>query len=92
MATLCMVLSNCATHANVSGPRPDIFWPNPPEIKRIEFVQAVPKPEDLNIRPGVLKRLANYMVGKSPASIVSSYGIATDAKSRLYTVDTEVGS
>ena len=88
MATICMVMSNCATHANVSGPRPDIFWPKPPEIKRIEFVKAVSKPEDLNILPGVLKRLANYIVGKAPASIVSSYGIATDAKSRLYAVDT----
>ena len=88
MATICMVLSGCAGHADLSGIRPDIFWPKPPEIKRIEFVKAVSKPVDLNIRPGVLKRLVNYMVGKAPASIVSSYGIATDAEGRLYVVDT----
>jgi len=88
MATICMVLSGCAGHENVTAVRPDIFWPEPPETRRIEFVRAVSKPEDLNIRPGIFKRLVNYMVGKGPASIVSSYGIATDAKERLYVADT----
>ncbi len=88
IATICMVLSGCAGHADLSGVRPDIFWPKPPEIKRIEFIKAVSKPEDLNIRPGVFKRLVNYVAGKAPASIVSPYGIATDDKGRLFVVDT----
>ncbi|MGA8180868.1 MAG: hypothetical protein WB792_12475, partial [Desulfobacterales bacterium] len=67
-------VSGCARHADVSGVRPDIFWPNPPEIKRIAFVKAVSKPEDLNIRPGFLKRVVNYIVGRTAASIVSPYG------------------
>jgi DNA-binding beta-propeller fold protein YncE len=87
-AAICGVISGCAEHAHVSGVRPDIFWPNPPEVKRIEFVKAVSKPEDLNIRPGILKRLANYIVGRAAASIVFPYGIATDAQDRLYVVDT----
>ena len=87
-AIIYIVLSGCAGDTVVSGVNPEIFWPKPPEIKRIEFVRAVSKPEDLNIRPGVLKRLANYMVGKVPASIVSSYGIARDAEGRLFVVDT----
>lgn len=90
VATICMVLSGCAGHGNVPGVHPDIFWPAPPEIKRIEFVGAVSKPEDLNIRPGVLKRLVNYMAGKAPVSIVSSYGIATDDRERIYVVDTDL--
>ena len=85
---VCLIISGCAKHAPVSDVRPDIFWPNPPEVKRIEFVKAVSKPEDLNIRPGILKRLANYIVGKASASIVSPYGIATDSRNRLYVVDT----
>jgi DNA-binding beta-propeller fold protein YncE len=87
-AAIGMVMSNCAGHVNVSGVRPDIFWPNPPEIKRVEFVRSVTKPEDLNIRPGILKRLVNYIVGSTAASIVSPYGIATDSQGRLYVVDT----
>ena len=88
MAAICIVMSGCARHASVSGVRPDIFWPNPPEVRRIEFVKAVSKPEDLNIRPGILKRLVNYIVGKGAASIVFPYGVATDSKGRLYVVDT----
>jgi DNA-binding beta-propeller fold protein YncE len=87
-ASICLVMSGCAKHADVSGVRPDIFWPNPPEVKRIEFVKAVSKPEDLNIRLGILKRLVNYVVGRSVASIVSPYGITTDSQGRLYVVDT----
>ena len=70
--------------------RPDIFWPNPPEVKRIEFVKAVSKPEDLNIRPSILKRVVNYIVGKAEVSMVSPYGIATDSEGRLYVVDTSL--
>jgi DNA-binding beta-propeller fold protein YncE len=88
MAAICVVLSGCAGHADVSGVHQDIFWPKPPEIKRIEFVNAVSKPEDLNIRPGILKRLVNFVSGKEPVSIVSPYGITTDAKESLYVVDT----
>jgi len=87
-AALCMGVSGCASHAKAPGMHPDIFWPNPPEVKRIAFVKVVSKPEDLNIRPGILKRLVNYIVGRGAASIVSPYGIATDSKGRLYVVDT----
>ena len=87
-AAICLAISGCAEHAHVSGVRPDIFWPNPPEVKRIEFVKVVSKPEDMNIRPGILKRLVNYIVGRAPASIVAPYGIATDSQDRLYVVDT----
>lgn len=85
---ICLVMSGCARHADVSGVRPDIFWPNPPEVKRIEFVKAFSKPEDLNIRPGILKRWVNYVVGRATASVVSPYGITTDSQGRLYVVDT----
>lgn len=87
-AAICLVLSGCARHAAVSDVRPDIFWPNPPEVKRIEFVKAVSKPEDLNIRPGILKRWVNYVIGRAAASIVSPYGITTDSQGRVYIVDT----
>jgi len=87
-AAVCMGLNGCAGHAVVSSAPPDIFWPKPPEIKRIAFVKAVSKPEDLNIRPGIFKRLVDYIVGRSAAFMVSPYGIATDSKGRLYVVDT----
>ena len=83
-----LVISGCAKHTVVSSENPDIYWKSPMGGNRIEFVKAISKPEDLNIRPGILKRLANYIVGRATAAIVSPYGIATDSQGRLYVVDT----
>jgi len=87
-AVMNMSMSGCAGRAEAPAAHPEIFWPNPPAVRRIEFVRAVTKPADLNIRPGIWKRLARYIVGKSAASIVSPYGMATDSRGRLYVVDT----
>lgn len=69
-------------------PRPDIFWPNPPEIKRIQFLNAISGPGDLNINPGLLTKIFRYIAGTSEASIVAPYGVSLDADGRLYVVDT----
>ena len=81
-------MGGCARHANVSEVRPEIFWPKPPAVKRIVFVKAASKPEDLNIHPHFLKRMIDYIAGREAPSMVSPYGIATDAGGRLYVVDT----
>ena len=81
-------MNGCAGHAEVPAGHPEIFWPSPPEVRRIEFVGAVSKPADLNILPGVFKRLLRYIAGQGAASLVSPYGIATDSRGRLYVVDT----
>lgn len=69
-------------------PIPDIVWPKPPEIPRIRFVAAVSQPQDLQIRPGVFKRLFDYLTGKTEVPMVAPYGVETDARGRLYVVDT----
>ena len=87
---ICLLMSDCTGHSDMPAVRPDIFWPNPPEVKRIEFVKAVSRPEDLNIHPNILKRVVNYIMGKAEVSMVSPYGIATDSEGRLYVVDTSL--
>ena len=87
---MCLVTSDCTRHADVPVARPDIFWPSPPEVKRIEFVKAISKSEDMDIRPGMLKRVVNYIMGEAEVSMVSPYGIATDSDGRLYVVDTSL--
>jgi DNA-binding beta-propeller fold protein YncE len=78
----------CAGHVQAPAAHPEIYWPKPPEARRIAFVGSVSTPADLNIRPGVWKRLVRYIAGKDAASLVSPYGIATDARGRIYIVDT----
>lgn len=81
-------MGGCTGHGQVPAVRPEVFWPPPPEVKRIEFVRAVSTPADVNIRPGIWKRFVSYIAGRGAASLVSPYGIATDARGRLYVVDT----
>jgi DNA-binding beta-propeller fold protein YncE len=88
VTAICLAVGGCARQANVSQVHPDIFWPKPPAVKRIAFVKAVSKPEDLNIRPHFLKRFVDYIAGREKPSMVSPYGIATDSEGRLYVVDT----
>jgi DNA-binding beta-propeller fold protein YncE len=69
-------------------PFPEIVWPKPPEIPRIRFVAAVSKPQDLQIRPGVFRRIFDYLIGKTEVPMVAPYGLETDSAKRLYVVDT----
>jgi DNA-binding beta-propeller fold protein YncE len=88
MAAICLAIGGCAGHADAPTVPPDIFWPKPPAVKRIVFVKTVSKVEDMNIHPHFLKRLVDYIAGRQAPAIVSPYGLATDAKGRLYVVDT----
>jgi hypothetical protein len=73
-------------------PRPEIVWPQAPEIPRISFVNALSKPEDLQIRMGMLRRFFDYLIGKTQTSIVSPYGVEADSSGRLYVVDTFIAN
>jgi DNA-binding beta-propeller fold protein YncE len=72
----------------VRKPLPDILWPGPPEKPRIQFVDAVSKPEDIQIKPGLFKRFFRYLIGKEETSMVAPYGVETDVSGRLYVADT----
>lgn len=87
-AALYFAIGGCAGQARQQRALPDISWPPPPEVTRIELVQSVSKPEDLNIRPGILKTLLDYVGGRRKAAIASPHGLTTDARGRLYVVDT----
>lgn len=86
-AAVCLFLYGCPKHAAAPAIPSGLFWPGMPEPKRIEFIHAFSNPEDLDIRPGLLKRLTNYITGSPAASMVSPYGIATDSEGRVYVVD-----
>jgi len=88
IAALLLTAGGCAHRSAGTRAYPEIFWPKPPETKRIAFVNAVSKPKDLNIHPGIFKKVVDYMVGGTESTIVSPYGISTDYRNRIYVVDT----
>lgn len=74
------------TVADVDSRMP-IVWPVAPEKPRIQFIQAITYPEDLNIRAGMVKRFLGYLGGQARPRIGHPYGIETDDQGRLYVVD-----
>ena len=87
MAAICIALSGCAKPPAHLAPNRALYWPKPPETKRIRFVGTVSEPADLNIQTGAFGRLFRYLVGTPKAAIVSPYGVAADSSGRLYVVD-----
>jgi DNA-binding beta-propeller fold protein YncE len=75
---------------NSSAPHPERFWPNPPETRRIEFLNAIYGPGDLNINPGFFTKVVRSIAGIPETPIVTPHGVTVDAKGRLYVVDTDL--
>lgn len=71
--------------------RLNLFWPGPPEMKRIEFVNTISGPRDLNIQSGFFTSVFRFIGGIQEGAIVSPHGITRDTEGRLYTVDTFLG-
>jgi DNA-binding beta-propeller fold protein YncE len=66
---------------------PVMLWPLPPEIPRISFVNALSRPEDLNIANGPVKRFLRYLAGRAETPLANPHGLAVDARGRLFVVD-----
>lgn len=72
------------------SPLPNLVWPQPPEIPRIALVNLVQRPEDLEIRAGVFRRLWRGLVGHRAPEIQAPHGLTTDRAGRLYVVDKDL--
>jgi DNA-binding beta-propeller fold protein YncE len=87
---MCLGIAACAhqdTGPKVSS-QEDLFWPEPPEIKRIQLLNVISGPRNLNIIPGIFTKVIHYLGGIHEFSINSPNGVAIDGGGRLYVVDT----
>jgi len=91
-ALLCQGPVGCVRQSReISAAGPELFWPAPPETRRVVFLNAVSGPGDLDIRPGFLTKMFRYLGGITETAIVSPSGISRDAEGRIYVVDTSLG-
>ncbi|MCK5506500.1 MAG: 6-bladed beta-propeller [Thermodesulfovibrionia bacterium] len=72
----------------IRKPHPVIIWPKPPEVPRIHFVDSFSRPEDLNIREGLINKIFNIFSETDERTIIKPYGIETDHEGRYFVVDT----
>jgi DNA-binding beta-propeller fold protein YncE len=68
-------------------PTPVLLWPEPPEIPRISFVNAISRPEEMGIESGVFRNFFRYLAGKADTPLVNPHGVTADPEGRLYVVD-----
>lgn len=91
VATIIMItLAGCARQPMVTqeATAVDRVWPPRPEVPRIRYLYSINSAEDMDIRPGLLGRIARFFKGEEERNIVRPYGIWKDAEARLYIVDT----
>jgi len=89
LPTIFFLIQGCVKQVGEQRePLPEIVWPQPPEKAKIRFVNAVSRPEDLQIKSTAFRRFMDYFTGKTDMEMVSPYGVATDSAGRLYVVDT----
>ncbi len=62
-------------------------WPGPPAPARIRWEQAIAGPEDLGIRPGVLRRFWDWLAGASAPRMVRPHGVAVGPQGWLWVTD-----
>ena len=87
--TIILAAGGCNREIDKTHPlRPDIVWPPAPEIPRIRFINAVSKPQDIQIKRSAFKKFFDYLSGKTVVSMIAPYSVETDSAGRLYTVDT----
>jgi DNA-binding beta-propeller fold protein YncE len=90
-----LALSGCTHQARPgaqlerrSEPAADLVWPPAPDLPRIRHLHDISTAQDIGVRPGLLRRVVQFLKGEEQHSVVRPHGLATDAEGRLYVVDT----
>lgn len=82
-----LLSSACAQLAPPRPTLPNMIWPEPPEIPRVALINLVHRPEDLGIRPSLMRRFWSGLIGQAAPEIGAPHGLTTDRAGRLYVVD-----
>lgn len=69
------------------GTMDTMVWPDSSEPARIRYVGSFSRPEDLQIRQGMVSRFWDLLVGTPYRGLVSPHGITVDDQGTVYVVD-----
>lgn len=86
--SLLAVLSACAG-TPVKEESPSIFWPKPPDVPRISYVQSWIKPADIGIKPTWFQKVVRFVFGEGDTPyVIRPAGVAVDRDGGVYVADT----
>lgn len=66
---------------------PELKWPVGADVSRIQFIQHVSRPEDLQITSGFFAKIWDYITGEGEKYLVSPINVEVDLDGRLFVVD-----
>lgn len=84
---LAVVLAGCASApSRLAEPSATLVWPPPPEPARLAFVQALERPEDLEISKSVWRRVFEFVFGETDERLIRPMAVVASAE-LLYVAD-----
>jgi DNA-binding beta-propeller fold protein YncE len=86
----CLLAYGCTGPAKENPDLTEIqrpVWPQPPEQARIEFIQAIAKPEDLGITPGFWGRVVGLFAGKENTRLIRPMAVVMTSDEVMYVAD-----
>lgn len=70
---------------------PTLVWPREPSQAKIRWLAEIGGPEDVGVRPGVVRRVWNWVSGKRTPHLLRPHGVAIDPSGRLWVTDPGAG-
>jgi len=96
LVDFCLLLTagGCATHeATIQDPRstryePVLVWPSPPQTPRIQYLQSISGPSDIDVKKSWFKKAIDTIFGKETIEdiMLRPYGVFADSE-RIYVTD-----
>ena len=81
-------LAACASVPERSRVAPlSVVWPAAPERARVAYLETIERPEDIGIRKGFWRRVAEFFVGESEERMVRPMAVAVSSEGVLFVAD-----
>jgi DNA-binding beta-propeller fold protein YncE len=74
-ALACAALLTACAQTPTRSEEPPLFWPPAPAQARIAYVKTIARPEDLGIERGFLRRLVDFVFGRTEERLVRPMAI-----------------
>ena len=64
-----------------------LVWPAPPDTARVRWVASLARPQDIDARTSVLRRVLRLVTGGTTHEVRQPYGVAVDSAGAVYVAD-----
>ncbi len=95
VAIMVLAFASCASSSSIHAPSvPARVYPQAPALARLEYVQSIRVPADMDLKPSAWSRMNSWITGRGgPAPVLAKpFGLCLDESSNLCVTDMESAS